>query len=135
MNVFVSKEFEFDSCHNLPNHNGLCKSMHGHTYTMIVTLSGEICDIKDSPEYGMILDFKELKSIVNEKVINHLDHSVLNDSFTYPTAEIMAGAIFKNLKEEINILSVKKKRNIKLEKIKLYEGKGSYCTVKESNYD
>ncbi|WDC84441.1 6-carboxytetrahydropterin synthase [Caloramator sp. mosi_1] len=50
----VSKEFNFEAAHMLSEHQGDCKNLHGHSYKMIVEVTG---DIKN----GMVIDFKDLK--------------------------------------------------------------------------
>ena len=33
--MFVLKEFEFDAAHYLPEYNGKCERLHGHTYKLV----------------------------------------------------------------------------------------------------
>ena len=40
MKLYLSKEFNFDSAHNLIHYHGKCENLHGHTYKLKVTLSG-----------------------------------------------------------------------------------------------
>jgi 6-pyruvoyltetrahydropterin/6-carboxytetrahydropterin synthase len=78
--IRISKEFTFDMAHALLGYDGLCKNIHGHSYTLIVTLKGSPVADHQSPKNGMLIDFKDLKNIVNENIINKLDHAlVLND--------------------------------------------------------
>ncbi len=80
--IRLTKAFNFEMAHALPGHDGLCKHIHGHTYELFVTLIGEPVQDKSSPKYGMIMDFKDLKSLVREAVINNFDHAlVLNREF------------------------------------------------------
>ena len=66
----IAKEFRWEMGHRLPEHFGKCKNIHGHSYKMIVELEGKL------NEQGMILDFYELKKIVNP-FVEKLDHSFL----------------------------------------------------------
>lgn len=75
--VRVTKEFTFDCAHALYGYNGLCRNIHGHTYKLFVTVIGEICKDKDSPFYGMLIDFSQLKNIVNQHIVNIFDHSLV----------------------------------------------------------
>lgn len=79
MNMKITKIFEFDSAHNLINYNGKCEKLHGHTYRLEVTVSG-VPDIN-----GLVIDFTLLKSIVNECIIEKLDHQYLNELFDFNT--------------------------------------------------
>ena len=73
----LTKEFRFEGAHALPNYDGLCRHIHGHSYILYVTIEGvPECD-RSSHKYGMIMDFKDLKSIVNEEVLNHFDHALV----------------------------------------------------------
>lgn len=89
--MLVSKEFTFDSAHFLTKYHGKCENLHGHTYRLRVTVSGPV------NEEGMVVDFKELKALVKERVIDRYDHQNLNDFFENPTAELVAMQIWKDL--------------------------------------
>ncbi|HCB63165.1 MAG: 6-carboxytetrahydropterin synthase QueD [Bacteroidetes bacterium GWF2_43_63] len=71
----MSKEFSFEMAHALDGYDGLCRNIHGHSYQLTVTLSGEpISDIA-SPKYGMVMDFGDLKHVVQNAIINRFDHA------------------------------------------------------------
>jgi len=79
--IRVTKEFHFEMAHVLSNYDGPCKNVHGHSYRLFVTLSGFPADNPDNPKNGMVIDFSDLKSIVQKEVVNIFDHSVvLSDS-------------------------------------------------------
>ncbi|HAN09625.1 MAG TPA: 6-carboxytetrahydropterin synthase QueD [Clostridiales bacterium] len=73
--VEITKEFTFDAAHMLEGHDGLCKNVHGHTYKLQVTLNGDLK--KEVSSEGMIIDFKDLKNMVKEYVIELFDHSFI----------------------------------------------------------
>lgn len=89
--IGLKKEFTFDAAHTLTWHGGKCSNLHGHTYRLIVGVTGE----KDKD--GIIMDFGDLKRIVKEEILDVHDHSCLNDAFENPTAEIMAEAFLQRL--------------------------------------
>lgn len=99
--VSITKCFEFEACHYLPNYNGKCANMHGHSYKLEVEVTGPIL------QNGMVLDFGELKKIVNDLVTNIFDHKNLNDYFTNPTAEIMVEAIAFELLKQVKVIRVR----------------------------
>lgn len=105
----VTKHFGFEACHHLPFYEGACHNVHGHSYKLDVTVGGQI--IKDGPKQGMIIDFKDLKKIVKENVVDKLDHSDLNEFYANPTAELMvtdiAYSIMQKLPKEVYLVSVK----------------------------
>lgn len=70
---------------------------HGHNYLLDVTLEGE-----PDPVTGMILDLKELKDILEDRILALYDHRFLNreiDSFAVkvPTVENIAIDIWNRL--------------------------------------
>lgn len=109
--VTVTKHFSFEACHFLPHYVGACHNLHGHSYKLDVTVGGSVIKDESNPKWGMIIDFKDLKSVVNEAVVNKYDHSTLNDFFENPTAEIMvktiAVDIIAGLPKGVHLVSVK----------------------------
>lgn len=90
----ITKIFEFEAAHCLPFHQGACQFLHGHTYKLEVTLYGK------QDENGIIMDFSELKRIVNEEVIKEFDHAYINDKMDCnPTAENMLDWIWNKLEK------------------------------------
>lgn len=127
----ISKEFTFDAAHRLyrPDLNesqnrdlyGKCSTLHGHTYRLQVTISGEI------DAGGMILHFSDLKQLVRDKIISRYDHALLNDLEEYrdfpTTAENMVRCIFDALQPDLY------QANVVLESVKLYETPTSWATI------
>ena len=79
--IRLTKEFSFESAHALDGYDGLCREIHGHSYRLFVTIKGEPSCDDDDPKLGMVMDFGDLKRIVNSEIVDRLDHSfVLRDS-------------------------------------------------------
>ena len=79
--IRLTKEFSFESAHALDGYDGLCREIHGHSYRLFVTIKGEPSCDDDNPKLGMVMDFGDLKRIVNSEIVDRLDHSfVLRDS-------------------------------------------------------
>ncbi len=151
MRIKVTKEFTFDSAHHLTKYYGKCEHPHGHTYRLLVTLSGEVQD------NGLVVDFIILKRIVKKHVLDLLDHKNLNDIIDNPSSERIALWIWDKLediesllKEEIedpNIDEEIKKylseegeldkseigKQIQLEEIKLFETATSHVTLNRND--
>lgn len=72
--ILICKQFKFAAAHRLPGHKGACRRLHGHQWVVEVGVSGPI----DS-DTGMIADFSNLKSLVNDSIIDRLDHYYLNE--------------------------------------------------------
>jgi 6-pyruvoyltetrahydropterin/6-carboxytetrahydropterin synthase len=66
----IAKEFRWEMGHRLPEHFGLCKNIHGHSYKMLVEFEGELN--KDE----MIIDYYDVEKIVNP-IIEKLDHAFM----------------------------------------------------------
>ncbi|KAF0239095.1 MAG: 6-pyruvoyl tetrahydrobiopterin [Prolixibacteraceae bacterium] len=63
--------------HTLYEYDGLCRNIHGHSYNLEVTISGEPLNEPGHPKDGMVLDFSELKNIVKTQIINRFDHALM----------------------------------------------------------
>lgn len=57
----------FDAAHKLDNYQGACSNIHGHRWDVEVIIKAKSLQANE-----MLIDFKELKSI-----INHLDHTLI----------------------------------------------------------
>lgn len=80
--IRITREFNFEMAHALLGYDGKCNSIHGHSYGLSVTITGNPLEDHKSPKNGMVMDFSILKEIVNKEVIIHFDHAiVLNENF------------------------------------------------------
>jgi 6-pyruvoyltetrahydropterin/6-carboxytetrahydropterin synthase len=95
---------------------------HGHNYVLEVTIAGE-----PDPATGMLLDLKDLKKIIEGKVIQRMDHRFLNYEVPelagkIPTCENVAMLIWQLLEPHIT--------SGRLDRVRLYESPGLFvdCT-------
>ena len=117
--VEVAKDFSFDSCHNLIDYDGKCKYLHGHTYKLRVAVYGK-CD-----EKGMVLDFTKLKELVNDRIVDKVDHNYLNSIFECnTTAENMVVIFYTILRNSIRELTGNR---VNLAFVKLWETPTSFA--------
>ena len=94
--IKITKQFSFEMAHALRNYDGLCRNIHGHSYKMDITLAGQPLLDETSPKNGMVMDFGDLKKLVNEEIISLLDHSlVLNNK----TDEKLIGMLKQNFEK------------------------------------
>jgi len=114
--LLVSKIFEFAGAHNLPDYNGACANLHGHEWKIEIAIKGPV-----NKETGMVIDFKILKDVVNEAVINMFDHQHLNKFLENPTAENITQYIFAELCKSKKIQGVYK--------VKVWETSTSKCVL------
>ena len=89
----IRKTFRFEAAHRLPSHQGACQRLHGHSYKLEVGITGGVQRSESSADWGMIMDFGDLKRIVNEEVLDVHDHQDLNKIYPNPTAENMVREI------------------------------------------
>ena len=75
--IRITKKFRFEAAHALYGYDGKCKNIHGHNYNLFVTVIGlPVIDSSDV-KYGMVMDFGDLKKIVNSEIVEKFDHSVI----------------------------------------------------------
>jgi 6-pyruvoyltetrahydropterin/6-carboxytetrahydropterin synthase len=118
MKTTITVSATFAAAHRLPDHQGKCFRLHGHTYGLEVTVAGT--PQASGPAAGMVMDFADLRSRVNELVVERLDHQLLNDVFEFvPTAEAVAGWAFQQLSEA----------GLPVVRVRLAEGPNSYVEV------
>ncbi len=75
--VRLTKIFTFEMAHALPGYLGACKNIHGHSYKLEVTVIGQPRYEPGHPNNGMVMDFKDLKKIVQSLVIDVYDHAIV----------------------------------------------------------
>lgn len=73
----LTKQFTFEMAHCLTGYDGPCQNLHGHSYRLEVTVEGEPEQDTTSAKQGMVMDFCELKRIVNEVIVSNFDHSLV----------------------------------------------------------
>ncbi|MBN1756073.1 6-carboxytetrahydropterin synthase QueD [bacterium] len=85
----------FSSAHSIKGYQGKCQFLHGHNWQVESTI-----EAPHKNELGIVYDLKQLKIDLG-KVIEKLDHTVLNDLPAFrdcnPTAENLAKYIFEEL--------------------------------------
>lgn len=79
--IRLTKSFTFEMAHALTGYDGACKNLHGHSFRLEVTVRGTPLQHPGHPKDGMVMDFKDLKKIVQDNVLDVFDHAlVLNES-------------------------------------------------------
>lgn len=143
--ITATKEFKWEMAHMLTGHKGLCQNIHGHSYKMQVTVSRISRTIQSGSSEGMVLDFSDLKRIVEDTLINRLDHAfMMNGSATglerellhmlhgkvkiyvvdyRPTAENMARDFYEVISKQLEDLD----KTITLESVKIWETATAYA--------
>lgn len=111
--VYLTRRYRFSAAHRLHSHAltaeknarlyGGCNNPygHGHNYALEITVAGPV-----DPSTGMVFDLSALDRIVQEHVLDRLDHAHLNldvDMFraVIPTTENLCVEIYKLLSEKI----------------------------------
>ncbi len=111
--IYIERKERFSAAHQLYNPNwteaeneavfGKCanKNFHGHNFTLVVTVKGEI-----NPDTGFVMNLVDLKKIIQEKVISEVDHANLNHDVPFmkgkfTSTEVLAEEFWKILAPEI----------------------------------
>jgi 6-pyruvoyltetrahydropterin/6-carboxytetrahydropterin synthase len=144
----ISKDFEFDMAHRLPNHSGLCKNLHGHRYKVRLTFVGpnmleDDNSVGDADE-GMVVDFHTVKKIAKTFFDETLGHGCMlsnqydSDTIQFfqskgwrviavdfvPTAENMAEWMYNQLVKEFRA------KNINLRTVTVWETPTAFAEYK-----
>lgn len=124
--VYLTRKEHFNAAHKLYNPSwdrqkneevfGKCanENWHGHNFELYVTVKG-----KPSPDTGFIFDVKKLSKIIQEHIIEKLDHKNLNLDVDFMkgkmcSTENLAIAIWNELLPHLPV-------GVELHCIKLYE--------------
>ena len=124
--VYLTRAEHFNAAHRLYNPSwskerndevfGKCANdnWHGHNYELFVTVKGE-----PDPDTGFLVDAKKLSIIINQYVVEKLDHRNLNLDVDFMqgkmcSSENLVIEIWKQLQSHLPA-------NIQLHCIKLYE--------------
>jgi 6-pyruvoyltetrahydropterin/6-carboxytetrahydropterin synthase len=111
--IHITRRERFSAAHMLRNDNwdeqknlevfGKCanKNWHGHNFELFVTVKGEV-----NPETGFVINLNDLSKILNEKVINKLDHKNINLDVDFMkniivSTENLAIGIWKEIENDI----------------------------------
>lgn len=139
--IRITKSFSFETGHALYGYDGLCKNVHGHSYKLFVTVIGQPIDDTNHVKYGMVIDFKDLKKIVKEEIVDVFDHATVFNKNTphvdlaktlessghkvllvdyQPTSEMMVIDFAQKIKTRLP-------KNISLHSLRLQETASSYA--------
>ncbi len=111
--VYVTRKVHFNAAHRLHNPArsdawnretfGKCNNpnWHGHNYVLEVTVVGE-----PNPDTGYVIDLGVLKGLVEEKIVDKVDHKNLNLEVDFlegvlPSTENFVVAIWNELNEAL----------------------------------
>ncbi|MEM6377959.1 MAG: 6-carboxytetrahydropterin synthase [Bacteroidota bacterium] len=75
--IRITKRFTFEAGHALFGYDGKCKNVHGHSYKLSVTVIGSPIEDAAHPKFGMVIDFGDLKKIVNKEIVDPFDHATV----------------------------------------------------------
>ena len=117
----VTREAALSAAHLLGNYNGECGQLHGHNWTVEVSVEASELD-----QLGMVIDFKVLNKHIKD-IIDKLDHKFINDIAPFntinPTSENLAAYFFQQLSDLIN------DSRVRVCRVKVWETEKSFATV------
>jgi 6-pyruvoyltetrahydropterin/6-carboxytetrahydropterin synthase len=121
----ISKTVQFAAAHNLPQHQGKCNNLHGHTYEVTISVTGPI-QAEMGPAVGMVMDFAGLNAIIQDVIVERFDHKNLNIFFHNPTTENLAQHIFTLIEDA---LTEYKFQDVKVKSVRVKESPSSEVIV------
>lgn len=98
----IEKDFAFEAAHMLPRHDGKCKKLHGHSFKGRVGIASNGL-VATGPKVGMVMDYSDIKTVLEPFVDTYLDHCYLNEStgLENPTSEELARWIYLYLLDKL----------------------------------
>lgn len=133
----IAKEFRWEMGHRLPEHFGLCKNIHGHSYKMIVEFEGDL------DKQGMVIDYYDVEKII-DPIIEKLDHSFMVNKDDKVVIEFLEKINskkvvidFESTAENISkyllgeIVKTNLPLNVKKLTVRIYETEGDYAEEKK----
>jgi 6-pyruvoyltetrahydropterin/6-carboxytetrahydropterin synthase len=75
--IRLTRLFTFEAAHALQGYDGACRYIHGHSYKLEVTVIGRPLVAQGHPKNGMVIDFGDLKQLVQELIVQKVDHALL----------------------------------------------------------
>ena len=111
--IYVTRRADFCASHFYHNPElsqeenqllfGKCSNPHGHghNYSVEVTVAGEV-----NPRSGMVIDVAEIKKLIEQEVMQAMDHRFLNEEVvafrtTIPTTENITLEVWKRLEGKL----------------------------------
>ena len=130
--IHITRRERFCAVHMLRNNKwddkknlevfGKCSNpnWHGHNFELFVTVKGEV-----DPKTGFLINLKELSKVIDEKIIQKIDHRNINLDVDFmkgkmASSEVLAISIWDELELEI------KKLGVILHCVKLVETENNY---------
>ena len=130
--IHITRRERFNAAHRLFREDytdeqnlevfGKCSNpnWHGHNYHLFVSVKGDI-----NKDTGFLVNLKDLSRIINDYVIEHVDHKNINLEVEFmkgklASTENLAIAIWNQLEEPVSELGAH------LHKIKLFESENNF---------
>jgi len=147
----ITRKLEFDAGHRIPDHNSQCRNLHGHRYTLEITLTGQVVEHEGYADNGMIMDFSDVKALARTNLVDLWDHAFLvyeKDAAVkdflnslpnhktvvlnrVPTVENLAKIAFDILKP---VYQDRFSTGLALSKIKLFETPNCWAEIGDGGY-
>ncbi len=86
----ITRKLEFDAGHRIPDHKSQCRNLHGHRYTLEITLVGQVIEQEGNSDNGMIMDFSDVKALAKQHLVDVWDHAFLVYAKDAPVRDFLA---------------------------------------------
>jgi len=91
MSSSIRRWVETDTGHRVPNHKSKCRHFHGHRYRWEAELEGEVVQEEGVSEEGMLIDFGDVSSILEEHIHDVVDHAFVVYERDKEAIEVLSG--------------------------------------------
>ncbi|MCD6153073.1 MAG: 6-carboxytetrahydropterin synthase QueD [Syntrophobacterales bacterium] len=120
----VTVRKSFSAAHKL-NIGGKCEELHGHNFTVDVTIASDNLN-----KEGLVVDFRILKDWTNE-ILDEFDHKFLNEipflKGTSPTSENIARFIFDKIAKKATA------EKLRISQVTVWESNNACATYRGEN--
>lgn len=123
----VSVRRTFSAAHRLEHIGGACEDLHGHNFSVEVSVTGDTLNSQ-----GIVIDFRILKEWMDQ-VLDDLDHRYLNEVTQFdglnPSSENIARIVYENIQEKARAL------NLDVCRVTVWESNSSSATYTGKRHD
>lgn len=124
----LSKSFTFEMAHKLTDYSGKCQRLHGHSGKLTIVFIG-----KDLFNNNILVDYCDIKSLVQPMIDQFLDHQYLNETLDTknPTSEFIAKWVFEYIEFLLATNANEAFSQVKLYEVEVNETCTSSCSYKK----
>jgi len=122
----LTVEETFAAAHQLRGYQGKCENMHGHTWKVALSITGDGLN-----NIGLLVDFQEIKAVLRE-ITAMFDHKNINELTPFDLINPSSENLSKFFYDEAVRRFAAKTSTLKVGSVTVWESPTAYCTYMES---